>query len=650
MKKIMVANRGEIAVRIMATCRKLGIQTVAVYSDADCQSVHVSSADEAWRLGPAEPAKSYLSTDALLGAALASGADAVHPGYGFLSENAEFAQAVLDAGLVWIGPSPHAIATLSSKAAAHELAREKEVPVLPAMVVRDIHDENIPEGAVALGFPLLLKASAGGGGIGMLIAEDAASLPDQLRQASTQAQRQFGDPTLLVEPLLRGARHIEVQLVCDNHGNQLHLFERDCSSQRRRQKIIEESPAPGLSAELLVTMRRAALRLAAAVDYAGVGTVEFLVKEDRCYLLEMNTRLQVEHTVTEMVTGLDLVGLQISVARGETLPLGQDDVDVTGHAIEARIYAEKPTNNFAPATGNILDWQPPSGVRVDSGIIKGTNVGHHYDGLLCKLIAHGPDRAAASDLLREAVAQTRLLGVDSNQRLLGALLESDAWSQMQQNISLVEDHATDWAELRDKVRRECLMAATLWQFRHFPPAADLVPWPGGFQVDRESHWQLEGQSHSVSWRWLDPDRFNFPEWEQTTQIIAMDDCCLKLELNGRQVTLWLCYQGQTLWLWHPDGGSMSMHFQHRRQSAKAAGEETHCISPGPGVVIKLLVEEAQWVTTGQPLLVLESMKMETTLKAGCDGAVFGLAVKSGELVTSGQVLLHLVNDPQEHAP
>lgn len=421
---VLIANRGEIAVRVIAACREAGLRTIAVYSEADRDALHTTLADEAYPIGPAAATASYLNPAAILAAARDSGATAIHPGYGFLSENAAFAQAVLDAGLVWIGPPPAAIAAMGDKVAAKRLMAQAGVPLIPGYD-GDGDDAILQEAAETIGFPVLIKAAAGGGGRGMRVVERAADFADALAAAQREAQAAFGDPRVFLEKYLVAPRHIEIQVLADTHGQIVHLGERECSIQRRHQKVLEEAPSPAVSPELRARMGAAAVAAARAVDYVGAGTVEFLLDAaGNPYFLEMNTRLQVEHPVTEAVTGLDLVRLQLTIAAGEPLPFTQDDVSLRGHAIECRIYAEDPAAGFLPASGTLRLFAPPSGpgIRNDVGVTTGDTVGVDYDPQLAKLIVHAPDRAAAIDRLTGALRDYAILGVTTNLPFLGWLV------------------------------------------------------------------------------------------------------------------------------------------------------------------------------------------------------------------------------------
>lgn len=445
MKKILVANRGEIALRIMRTARRMGILTVAVYSEADRHAPFVRFADEAVCIGPPPSAQSYLLGDKIIEAALRTGAGGIHPGYGFLSENAAFAQKVLDAGLVFIGPSPQSIETMGSKLAAKEAAKRFEVPMVPGI------DESVTDIGKAkeigrqVGYPVLIKASAGGGGKGMRVVEREEELQEQMERAISEAVSAFGDGSVFIEKFVSSPRHIEVQVLGDTHGNIVYLFERECSIQRRHQKVVEEAPSAILSPDMRRAMGEAAVRVAQSCAYTGAGTVEFLVDADRnYYFLEMNTRLQVEHPVTEMITGLDLVELQIRIARGEPLPFAQDDLRINGHALELRVYAEDPLNNFLPSVGKLTRYRPPAGpgIRVDDGYAEGMDVPIYYDPMLAKLVVHGNSRAEAIQRMKEAIAQYEIEGAATTLPFGRFVMDHPAFISAEFDTNFVKEHFT----------------------------------------------------------------------------------------------------------------------------------------------------------------------------------------------------------------
>ncbi|GAA4420710.1 acetyl-CoA carboxylase biotin carboxylase subunit [Actinokineospora soli] len=495
---VLIANRGEIAVRVIATLRRMGIRSVAVYSDADAGARHVREADTAVRIGPAAARESYLNIDRVVAAALETGAQAVHPGYGFLAENAAFARACADAGLVFIGPPPAAIEAMGDKIRAKQTVMAAGVPVVPGRTEAGMTDDDLVDAAAEIGFPVLLKPSAGGGGKGMRLVTADADLRPAIESARREARGSFGDDTLLIERFVARPRHIEIQVLADAHGTAVHLGERECSLQRRHQKIIEEAPSPLLDAATRARMGAAAVDAARAVDYTGAGTVEFIVSADRpdeFFFMEMNTRLQVEHPVTELVTGLDLVEQQVRVAAGQPLAFGQDDVKLTGHAVEARVYAEDPTAGFLPTGGRVLDLRLPTAdwARVDSGLAVGTVVGSDYDPMLAKVITWGDDRAQALDRLSLALADTAVLGVRTNVEFLRGLLADADVRAGRLDTQLVERGLAELTRAAD-VPDEVFAAAALDELPGLAPTGAVVdPW------DVPSGWRL-GRAASVPFR------------------------------------------------------------------------------------------------------------------------------------------------------
>ncbi|MFT5482563.1 MAG: acetyl/propionyl-CoA carboxylase alpha subunit [Halieaceae bacterium] len=650
MNKILIANRGEVARRVIDSCRKLGIATVAVFSDADRNALHVQEADEAVYIGPSSAELSYNNIDAVLTAALATDADGIHPGYGFLAENPAFASAVLAAGLVWIGPGPAAMETMASKIGARAVAAQNNIPVIPGIALAGDDNVDCEEIAKTMGFPLLIKSSSGGGGIGMRVVATQDELGTAIDAARHHSMHQFGCEDLLLERFIVNGRHIEVQVVGDQHGKLLHLFERDCSTQRRRQKLLEETPAPGLSAELRGSLHAAALRLAKAVDYHGVGTIEFMVEEDTFYLLEMNTRLQVEHPVTEAICGLDLVELQIEIARGNRLPMEQTDIRSHGHAIEARVYAEDPASGFQPATGTIMAFSLnedscTQSLRVDSGVAAGDVVSHHYDGMLCKLIAHGDNRELATQKLRSALTGLCIAGIQSNQQLLGAVLGSSQWRAGMRTTTLenqLSEFLTAAAPSPDALNL-ALAAATIWQFQNHPPAADRQPWPGGYHRQRQSSWSVSGQLFETHWQWMTAREFAFPDLELTIKLLdaPSDANRLLLEINNQRLEFEVVDEFGTLWIWQRNLGNLEVQVVSSTAYKVSDGRAGHCTSLGPGQVLRVMVIPGQEVAVGDALVIIESMKMESTIAAPCSGRVIEVPVSENELIESGQLLVRL---------
>ncbi len=645
---VLVANRGEIARRVIRTLRRLGIRSIAVYSDADADAPHVREADAAYRIGPAAAAKSYLDGAAILAAAHESGAQAIHPGYGFLSENADFAAACATAGVVFIGPGERALDVMGDKIRAKAHVTRSGVPVVPGIDATGLSDEAIAEAAAAVGYPLLIKPSAGGGGKGMQVVRAAAELREALATARRVASAAFGDDTLLLERLIERPRHIEVQVMADAHGAVIHLGERECTLQRRHQKVIEEAPSSVIDEATRARLGAAACAAAASVDYRGAGTVEFLVAADRpdeFFFIEMNTRLQVEHPVTELVTGLDLVELQLRIAAGESLGIAQDDVVLTGHAIEARVYAESPARGFLPAIGRVLEWTPAPGVRTDSAVETGSAVTSDYDPMIAKVIACGDDRASALVTLDQALARTVLLGLDTNIDFLRALLADDAVRAGDLDTGLIDrlpafvDTEPSRATLEaaaSAVRSEAPVSSspssTLWQSGSgWRVGGSAVPVTVLLQGD-------DGVVHTVVDGRGSSGRLNRDE------AAAPDTSVVRRDADG------------VLWV-HADGAASRLRHLTRREAlekrlAEAGGpaDAAHpeLRAPMPGAVVAVHVADGARVLAGERIVTIEAMKMEHPLTAPHDGtATIGVAV--GDQVHRDQVLARVSADPIETA-
>ncbi|MFF0737615.1 acetyl/propionyl/methylcrotonyl-CoA carboxylase subunit alpha [Streptomyces chartreusis] len=628
---VLVANRGEIAVRVIRTLRSMGVRSVAVYSDADADARHVREADTAVRIGPAPASESYLSVERLLEAAARTGAQAVHPGYGFLAENADFARACADAGLVFIGPSADAISLMGDKIRAKETVKAAGVPVVPGSSGSGLTDAELADAAREIGMPVLLKPSAGGGGKGMRLVRDEAQLADEIAAARREARASFGDDTLLVERWVDRPRHIEIQVLADGHGNVVHLGERECSLQRRHQKIIEEAPSVLLDEATRAGMGEAAVQAARSCGYRGAGTVEFIVPggdPSSYYFMEMNTRLQVEHPVTELITGLDLVEWQLRVAAGERLAFGQDDVTLTGHAIEARICAEDPARGFLPSGGTVLRLREPQGdgVRTDSGLSEGTEVGSLYDPMLSKVIAYGPDRATALRKLRAALAETVTLGVQTNAGFLRRLLAHPAVVAGELDTGLVERVVDDL--VATDVPDEVYEAAAAVRLDALRPAGD--GWTDPFSVP--SGWRLGGTARPMSFHLRAQDPVEYAPRGSA----AMTDDGVSVTLDGVRHTFhraadWLGRDGDA---WHvrdhdPVAASLT-------GSAHAGADSLTAPMPGTVTVVKVAVGDE--VSAGQSLLVVEAMKMEHVISAPHAGTVAELDVTPGATVAMDQVL------------
>jgi len=628
---VLVANRGEIAVRVIRTLRSLGVRSVAVFSDADAEARHVREADTAVRIGPAPASESYLSVERLLEAAARTGARAVHPGYGFLAENADFARACAEAGLVFIGPPAEAISLMGDKIRAKETVRAAGVPVVPGSSGSGLSDAQLAEAAREIGMPVLLKPSAGGGGKGMRLVRDAAVLPDEIAAARREARASFGDDTLLVERWVDRPRHIEIQVLADGHGNVIHLGERECSLQRRHQKVVEEAPSVLLDEATRAAMGEAAVQAARSCGYRGAGTVEFIVPggdPSSYYFMEMNTRLQVEHPVTELVTGLDLVEWQLRVAAGERLPYEQGDITLTGHAIEARVCAEDPARGFLPSGGTVLKLREPQGdgVRTDSGLSEGTEVGSLYDPMLSKVIAYGPDRETALRKLRAALAETVTLGVQTNAGFLRRLLAHPAVVAGELDTGLVE-REVDGLVSTD-VPEEVYEAAAAVRLEALEPRA--AGWTDPFSVP--NGWRLGGVPKPVGFhlRVQDPVEY-VPRGTR-----AVTDATVSVTLDGVRHTFhhagdWLGRDGDAWQVRDHDPVAASL------TGARHAGADS-LTAPMPGTVTVVKVAVGDEVAAGQSLLVVEAMKMEHVVSAPHAGTVAELDVTPGTTVAMDQVL------------
>ncbi len=610
---VLVANRGEIASRVIRACRAAGLRSIAVFSDTDEHAPYVGQADAAVRIGPTPAAESYLSVDRLLAAAAESGAEAVHPGYGFLSENAAFARAVVEAGLVWIGPAPEVIEVMGRKDRAREIAERAGVPVTPRHGETDVPDDA---------FPVLVKAAAGGGGKGMHVVRRPADLADAVARARREARSAFGDDTLLVEAYVERGRHVEVQVVGDEHGGVVHLFERDCSAQRRHQKVVEEAPAPDLDPAVRERLLSSSVALCEEVGYTGAGTVEFLVDGDAAYFLEMNTRLQVEHPVTEEVTGVDLVAWQLAVAQGEPLPRTQDEITCTGHAVEVRVYAEDPYAGFVPQTGRVERLLRPAAARGEWGIAEGSTVGTAYDPMLAKIIATGEDRATALAALGAALEQTAVLGVRTNLGFLHRLVGSEAFAAG-------EVH-TAWL---DGPGAEALLTA--------PSLPDVAPglaaraWAAAHLVAGSSPWDgLDGWRNGAP---PAPLVVALVDGAGATHVVDVAEPGVPAAVEEGALVVadragaWVVLDAETWRLDRPDPA--------RRPVAPVG--EADVVAPMPGTVIELAVAEGDAVVAGQRLGAVEAMKMELPLTAPHDGTVTLLGAAVGDQVTMGHVLVHV---------
>ncbi len=627
-EKILIANRGEIACRVMRTAHRLGYRTVAVFSDADAHAPHVALADEAVCIGAAPAAASYLNIDALLDAARRTGADAVHPGYGFLSERADFAEACAVAGLVFIGPPPAAIRAMGDKALAKRRMIAAGVPCAPGYLGEDQSDERLAAEAATLGLPLLVKAVAGGGGRGMRLVRQTQDLADALAGARREALSAFGDGTLMLERLIDDSRHIEIQVFCDQHGNAVHLGERDCTAQRRRQKVIEEAPSPIVSPAMREAMGRDAVAAAQAVGYRGAGTVEFIVDaHKRHYFLEMNTRLQVEHPVTECITGFDLVEWQLRVAAGEALPVTQEQVRFDGHAIELRLYAEDPYDSWKPQTGRILGWAPErSPVRIDHGIAAGGEVTPYYDAMVAKFIAHGRDRADATRRLVRALAEVPLLGVLNNGRFLRDLLLHPQFRDAQ----LTTTRLDEWAAAGEPLLQRPAPPDVAWWL-----AAALRAGPQAQRPASVERFTLSLQCQGAT--------RTLPAPPAELDILSVDGGTVRFRCAGVQGRAIVHADGDTLHL-ALDGAVFDFTEPSPYPKQDTLADPSRARAPVAGVVASVAVAVGDRVTAGQPLVCVEAMKMEMWLSAGAAGTVRALNVKPKDPVAAGAVLVELEID------
>ena len=656
--KLLVANRGEVAVRVIRACRELGVASVAVYSEADEGAMHVRLADEAYLVGPAEASESYLNIESVVRVAKDCGAEAVHPGYGFLSENAEFARAVEEAGIAWVGPAAEAMEKVGDKVRAKELAREAEVPTVPGYAGgEDESEERLQEEAEEIGYPVLVKASAGGGGRGMRPVREAEDFVEAVRGARREAEAAFGAGAVFLEKLVEDPRHVEVQVIADDHGNVVHLYERECSIQRRHQKIIEEAPSPALDEDLRESLGAAAVRVTQTAGYRNAGTVEFLLEDDNFYFLEMNARLQVEHPVTELVTGLDLVHLQLAVAAGEPLPFSQEDVAPRGAAIEARVYAEDPYTGL-PAGGKLQAFGPPAGpgTRNDVGVETGDEVSLNYDPMLGKLIVSGPDRTTAVLRLRRALEDYAVLGVTTNLPLLRRIADVPAFAAGETTTGFIEEHGLDEPAQEPPPPREALLLAAAGELveagksRQYGDGDPFVagPWRLG-GVTRLVYRGADGEERAVEAR---RETGRGQAWRLTAggetsavEVLYLEDGRIRAAVDERILEGGFTSEGRNTWVslapsvWcleRPDAPDVD-----EALAGTEAGDGANLTAPMPGTVVKVLVNEGDEVEEGQTLLVLEAMKMEQSMAAPHAGMVKALPYAEGARVPGGAVLAEL---------
>ena len=653
---VLVANRGEIALRVIRTARAMGYRTFAVYSEADAGAPHVRAADDATCIGPAPAAQSYLSIDAILNAAKRLSAEAIHPGYGFLSENADFARACENAGLVFVGPPADAIAVMGNKAEAKRRMLAAGVPCVPGYEGEDQSETTLLAAAGEIGFPLMVKAAAGGGGRGMRLVEDLKSLPKALSAAASEAENAFGSGELILEKTILRPRHVEVQIFADNYATTVHMGERDCSVQRRHQKVIEEAPCPVMTPKLRADMGAAAVEAARAIGYRGAGTVEFLLDDDgQFYFLEMNTRLQVEHPVTEMVTGLDLVELQLRVAEGRPLGLTQDDIRLRGHATEVRLYAEDPAGNFLPRTGRISLWEPASsdGLRFDMGVETGQEISPFYDPMIGKVIAWGPDRDTARRRLASGLKDSVLMGLTTNQRFLIDVLEHDTFANGQATTAFIDENfpkarrtvpqatqqdAVCAAALLYRLERDAHHAASLGV------PTELLDWASGGPISTRYVMSAGDATHDMT---LTPEPggpllIDTGESQHVIEVLSLTETRCKLRLDGKTRS--------TGYIWQ-DGGAITLSrdgivhaFQNQIAIAVFVDDTTGSgtiAAPMPGLVLEVSVGIGAKVAKGDVLAVIEAMKMQHEIRADMDGVVTAVDAAQGLQVAAGDRLLQI---------
>ncbi|MGQ4276070.1 acetyl/propionyl/methylcrotonyl-CoA carboxylase subunit alpha [Pseudidiomarina sp. E22-M8] len=652
--KLLIANRGEIACRIMRTARELGIATVAVYSEADRHAQHVMMADESVFIGPAPSAESYLVIDKIIAAAKQTGADAIHPGYGFLSENEAFADACASANIIFVGPPTSAIAAMGSKSAAKSIMSEAGVPLVPGYHGNEQGLEKLTAEAENIGYPVLLKAAYGGGGKGMRVVEKASEFKAAFDSAKREAQASFGNDKMLVEKFITRPRHVEIQVFCDQHGNAVYLAERDCSVQRRHQKVIEEAPAPALSERTRHAMGEAAIRAAQAIDYVGAGTVEFLLDVDNSfYFMEMNTRLQVEHPVTEMVTGQDLVAWQLVVASGDTLPLSQDQIQLTGHAFEARIYAEDPANDFLPSTGILHHLRTPetsSVVRIDSGVIEGDEVSAFYDPMIAKLVVWGEDRTIALRRLIRALDDYRIAGVRTNIDFLRSIARHPDFQRAELTTRFIEQHndALFSAAAPDAIESYAVLAA-LAENLYEKQQAESNVWQQarGFRLNQTAQFSLElkHDETSLDVRLAQRDGHWYSNFDDSAWLASLHGDRLQVTRDGHQYFVYVMATAHDITVFSDQRSVRFARHLVADTLIQDAGEGS-MTAPMNGTIVEVLVKTGDKVEAEQPLVIMEAMKMEYTIRAAYAGEIEQVFFAAGDLVSDGAELLSIAADEE----
>ncbi|GAB5415389.1 MAG: acetyl/propionyl/methylcrotonyl-CoA carboxylase subunit alpha [Congregibacter sp.] len=654
-KRILIANRGEIACRVMRSAQALGIECVAVYSDADRHALHVEQADLAVHIGPSPASQSYLDAQRVLQAALDTGAEAIHPGYGFLSENAKFAAACEAAGIVFIGPKAESIDAMGSKARAKAIMGAAKVPLIPGYHGDDQSDDVLLAAADDMGYPVLIKAVSGGGGKGMRAVQSREEFAEALAAARRESKASFDDDRVLIEKLLIKPRHVEIQVFCDSQGNGVYLWERDCSIQRRHQKVVEEAPAPGMSEALRSRMGEAALAAAQAIEYRGAGTVEFLLDaEGSFYFMEMNTRLQVEHPVTEMITGLDLVALQLQVAAGNPLPLAQDAVTLSGHAMEVRIYAEDPAQDFLPSTGQIYHFRTPAeqhGVRVDTGVKSGSGISPYYDPMIAKLIAHGANREEARLKLLRALGEFQVAGPANNIDYLRGIVGHKAFARADLSTHFIDEHGQALSASSDGHGARNLAAAAIVSTLETEgqysaqgndsnsPWQSNSAWRTNLPASQQLKLEIDGVERQLEVTQRE-DQFVIQHGgEQISARAALHGTSLTIETEGKRSQGDVAVHGNEFQIFFGDGSVRVKRIHFEIAGKQAAAGDAGFAAPMHGSVVALLVDPGSAVSAGDPVIVIEAMKMEQTLRAPTGGVVEGFNCAPGDLVDRGKALV-----------
>jgi len=660
--KILIANRGEIACRVIETARKNGIRTVAVYSDADGTARHVRRADEAHHIGGAAAKDSYLLPDVILDVARRTGAEAIHPGYGFLSENADFAEACARADIVFIGPNADSIRSMGLKDKAKEIMAQAGVPVVPGYQGQDQTPAFLQKQADQIGYPVLIKAVAGGGGKGMRLVERAGDFMSSLESCQREAAASFGNAHILIEKYLTKPRHIEVQVFGDNFGDAVYLYERDCSLQRRHQKVVEEAPAPGISDDMRAAMGDAAVTAAKAIGYAGAGTIEFIVDVQNglanapFYFMEMNTRLQVEHPVTELITGLDLVDWQLRIAAGERIPLAQADIPLTGHGIEVRLYAEDPENNFMPQTGTIRHFSSPpqdEHFRLDTGVEAGDEVSIYYDPMIAKLIVWDRDRDGALRQMSRALNSTAVAGLKCNLEFLGHIIRHPAFGAADLDTGFIERFKDDLLPENKSVDHTILCLAVMAELGPHRTGRDPWDFTDGWRLILDlkttltfiDQGQAQGQIRDVQVTY--GENIFYLTIEETifeVQILRRDGAGLDLMVNGHKISAKVITDGQDFTIFYDGTVAYLHHYLAGAEGEDESGGSGVITTPMPGKIAQIMVTDGDQVTQGQPLMILEAMKMEHTIKAQISGIIEGLSLRAGDQVTDGEILIRIIED------